>query len=64
MPRFRGTVGLAETYASALDQTGAKMFWASVAINNYVSLGTDVSNVFPEAPPPKAPLCVRIDENY
>ena len=63
-PRFRGTVTLAETYASALDQTGAKMFWASVAINNYVVLGADASNAFAEAPPPKAPLYVRIDENY
>ena len=57
-PRFRGTVTLAETYASALDQTGAKMFWASCAVNNYIVLGADASNAFAEAPPPKAPLYV------
>ena len=37
LPRFGGTVTLAETYASALDQTGTKMFWAVVAINKYRS---------------------------
>ena len=63
-PRFRGTVTLADTYASALDQTGAKMFWATSAINNYIVLGADASNAFAEAPPPKAPLYVRIDDNY
>ena len=63
-PRFRGTVTLAQTYASALDQTGAKIFWASVAINNYIVLGADASNAFAEAPPPKAPLYVRLDDNY
>ena len=46
--RFRGTVTLAQTYASALDQTGAKIFWASVAINNYIVLGADASNAFAE----------------
>ena len=63
-PRFQGTVTLAQTYASALDQTGAKMFWATCAVNNYIVLGADASNAFAEAPPPKAPLYVRIDENY
>ena len=63
-PKFRGTVTLAETYASSLDQTGAKMFWASAAINNFIVLGADASNAFAEAPPPKAPLYVRIDDNF
>ena len=63
-PRMRGTVTLAETYASALEQTGARCFWAAAAINNYIVLGADASNAFAEAPPPKAPLYVRIDDNY
>ena len=63
-PRFRGTVTLAETYASALDQVGHRIFWAAVSINNYIVLGSDASNAFAEAPPPKAPLYVRIDDNY
>ena len=63
-PRFRGTVTLAETYASSLDQTGGRCFWAAAAINNYVVIGADASNAFAEAPPPVAPLYVRIDENY
>ena len=57
-PCFHGTVTLAEKYASVLDQTGAKMFWARVAINNYVVLGADASNAFAEATPPKDPLFV------
>ena len=63
-PRFRGTVTLAETYASALDQTGARCFWAAAALNNYIVIGADASNAFAEAPPPVAPLYVRIDANY
>ena len=63
-PRFRGTVTLAETYTSALDQVGARLFWATVALKNYIVIGLDASNAFAEAPPPKAPLYVRIDENY
>lgn len=63
-PRFRGTVTLAQTYASALDQVGSRIFWAAVALLNYVVLGSDASNAFAEAPPPKAPLYVRVDENY
>jgi dUTPase len=63
-PNMRGTVTLAETYASALDQTGAKIFWSAVAIYNYIVIGADASNAFAEAPPPKAPLYVRVDENY
>ena len=63
-PCFHGTVTLAETYASALDQVGAWIFWATAALNNYILIGSDASNAFAEAPPPKAPLYVRIDENY
>ena len=63
-PRFRGTVTLAETYASALEQTGGRCFWAASAINNYIVLGADASNAFADAPPPKAPLYVTIDQPY
>ena len=55
---------MAETYASALDQVGACVFWATVAIRNYIVLGSDASNAFSEAPPPKAPLYFCIDDNY
>lgn len=61
---MRGTVTLAETYAAALDQTGAKIFWAATAINNFVTIGADATNAFAEAPPPKAPLYVTVDEPF
>ena len=63
-PRQRGTVTMAETYASALDQTGARLFWAAAALYNFVIIGADASNAFAEAPPPKIPLYVRIDKTY
>jgi dUTPase len=63
-PNQRGTVTMAETYASALDQTGARIFWAAAALYNFVIIGADASNAFAEAPAPKAPLYIRIDKTY
>ena len=63
-PKMKGTVTMGNTYASSLDQTGSRIFWAATAINNYITIGADVSNAFAEAPPPKAPLYVKIDEPY
>ena len=40
------------------------MFWAAAALKNKLIYGADVSNVFTKAPPPKAPMYVRIDEQY
>lgn len=60
---MRGTVRLTEMHASVLDQSGARLFWAAAVINNYIVLGADASKAFAEAPQPKAPLYVRIDEN-
>ena len=61
---MRGTVTLAETYASSLEQTGARIFWATTALNNFISIGADAANAFAEAPPPVAPLYVLIDEPF
>jgi deoxyuridine 5'-triphosphate nucleotidohydrolase len=61
---MRGSVTLAETYAAALDQTGAKIFWAAAALQNFIIIGADASNAFAEAPAPVAPLYVVIDEQY
>ena len=55
---------LGHTYAGSLDQNGARIFWAAAALKNKLIYGADVSNAFAEAPPPKAPLYVRIDEQY
>ena len=62
--RMQGTVTLAHTYAASLDQTGARIFWAASAINNFVTIGADASNAFAEAPAPKAPLYVSADRPY
>jgi hypothetical protein len=65
-PKMKGIVTLGETYAgTSLDQTSARMFWAATtATNNFITIGADASNVFAEAPPPKGPLFVTIDQQY
>ena len=40
------------TYAASLDQTASRVFWAAVAINNFITIGADASNAFAEAPAP------------
>ena len=63
-PKQKGSVTLGDTYAGSLEQTGSRIFWAATAINNYVTIGADASNAFAEAPAPKAPLFVTIDQPY
>ena len=63
-PNRRGTVTMAETYASSLEQTGSRIFWAATAIDNHIVIGADASNAFAEAPPPKAPLYVYLDQQF
>ena len=60
----KGTVTLGPTYAGSLDQTGARIFWATAALRNLKVYGADVSNAFAEAPPPVAPLYITIDRQY
>ncbi|GFH58496.1 hypothetical protein CTEN210_14972 [Chaetoceros tenuissimus] len=45
----RGSVTLAETYASALEQHASQVFWASTAVNNWTAIGADATNAFAEA---------------
>lgn len=61
---MKGTVSLAHTYAAALEQPGARLFWALTALHNYTVLGADTTNAFAEAPPLVAPLYVTIDKSY
>jgi len=60
----RDSVTLAHTYADALDQAGARTFWAINTLHNYKAYGANATNVFAEAPPPKAPLYVIIDASF
>ena len=55
---------MVETYASSLEQTGSRIFWATSAIANHIVIGADASNAFAEAPPPKAPLYVYLDKQF
>ncbi|GFH58223.1 hypothetical protein CTEN210_14699 [Chaetoceros tenuissimus] len=61
---MRGSVTLAETYASALNQDGSRLFWSKAALDNFIVVGADASNAFAEAPAPVAPLYVKVDEQY
>ena len=63
-PRQKGTVTLGHTYANSLDAASERLFWAIVAQENLIAIGADVSNAFAEAPPPKAPLYLYIDEAF
>ena len=63
-PRMKGSISLSHTYAAALEQPGARTFWALTALHNYNVYGADATNAFAEAPPPSAPLYVTIDRQY
>ena len=61
---MKGTVTLGETYAASLDQTCAKIFWAINAAAGNIVVGADASNAFGEAPPPCAPLYMKLDSQF
>ena len=63
-PRQKGTVTLDHTYAAALEQSGARLFWSLASITNSIVIGADATNAFAEVPAPKAPLYVTIDEAF
>ena len=63
-PKMKGTVTLGDTYAHALEQTGSRIFWSATALYNFITIGADASNAFAEAPAPKAPLYVSMDQQY
>jgi hypothetical protein len=61
-PHQKGTVTLGHTYANTLDAASERLFWALVAKEGLIAIGADVTNAFAEAPAPKAPLYLYIDE--
>jgi len=63
-PHQKGTVTIGHTYANALDAASERLFWAIVAGENLIAVGADVSNAFAEAPGPKAPLYMYIDDTF
>ena len=44
---------LDKTYANCVDQTSSRLFYAIAAAENLLIFGSDVSNAFAKAPPPK-----------
>ena len=61
---MKDTVTLGEKYAASLDQTCAKTFWTLNAALGNIVVGGDASNAFPEAPPPKASLNMKLDSQF
>ena len=57
-------VTLDQTYAAALDQSSAHTFWAITTLYSYATYGADATNVSAEAPPPKTPFYVTIDDTF
>jgi hypothetical protein len=55
---------LDETYANCVDQTSSRLFYAIAATENMLIFGSDVSNAFAEAPPPKQGFFVRPDRAF
>ncbi len=44
---------LDHTYANCVDHTGARIFYGASAVENLIIFGSDVSNAFGKARPPK-----------
>ena len=59
---MQGTVTLGETYAASFDQTGARIFWSTSAIENNIAICADASDAFAEAEAPMAPLYMKLDQ--
>ena len=63
-PRQKGSIILANTFAACLEQPAARLFYGTCALRNYIIYGLDCSNAFAEAPPPVAPLYLKIDQQF
>ena len=63
-PHLKGTITLANTYAACLEQSGFRIFWAICVLTNKNVFGADAANAFAEAPPPKAPLFLKVDAAF
>ena len=60
-----GTVKvLDKTSVNCVDQTSSRLFYAISAGENLLIFGSDVSNAFAEAPPPKQGFYLRPDKAF
>jgi hypothetical protein len=62
--RYGKAVTLAHTYASCVEQPGARIFWSLSALHGMTVLGADAGNAFAEAPPPVQPFYMAIDDQF
>jgi hypothetical protein len=62
--RYGKAVTLAHTYASCVEQPGARIFWSLAALHGMTVLGADAGNAFAEAPPPIQPFYMAIDDQF
>jgi hypothetical protein len=62
--RYGKAVTLAHTYASCVEQPGARIFWSLSALHGMTVLGADAGNAFAEAPPPIQPFYMAIDDQF
>jgi hypothetical protein len=62
--RYGKAVTLAHTYASCIEQPGARIFWSLSALHGMTVLGADAGNAFAEAPPPIQPFYMAIDDQF
>jgi hypothetical protein len=62
--RYGKAVTLAHTYASCVEQPGARLFWSLSALHGMTALGADAGNAFAEAPPPIQPFYMAIDDQF
>ena len=63
-PHLKGSITLAHTYAACIDQAACRLFWAIAAMKCKLVYGSDAVNAFAEAPPPKSPLYLKVDDAY
>jgi hypothetical protein len=63
-PRSGQAKILDDTYANCVDQTSSQLFYAVSAAENLLIYGTDVSNAFAEAPPPKQGFYIYPDRAF
>ncbi len=55
---------LAETDAACVEHPAQRLFWAITASESLITLGCDVANAFAEAPPPKEPFYMKVDDQF
>jgi len=53
-----------KTYASCIDQSSMKLFFALAAVHNKIVIIADMTNAYQQSPPPTKPCFLEFDEAY